>query len=505
MSRIHQVIQRYNASRAVMKYGVEIFQVGDPVGAQLNAAVRKALLSIGDTHGEIWQPLIRAANTARWRRLMQPQPNAFIPGLSEIVSEVAQQAELLERVVNDAYLVTAIRDAAAHVRQTDSPVGQALWEAVEEVGPEKCVVVTNKLATCAAVTEWLQLRGVAVVAPGEYDRIAEDVEQTYVVGPPNCFPAAIISAPATEAVTFLMPAWYSNTALPASALSGYSECPTTIRTTLRPLGDLAEPIDRADSDPLATDNFFPTPVWGSRQSDDRQPASDEVEARKILLCGGFRLWLDDGERIRSLDPRQPEGERVSYESVVGVQPGTYLILREGATERGAMYDAAIEGVGDRADGMRATQHEWKAVLTQRLNDDGVSSVVSKLRTRGIKEAGRVRAWIEPTLICPKREASLRILLDWLGITQEPTYSNAIALRRSLYRAIADLRRELETAAGCSDLNALERDGFLRLELDREGFRSMIVARVIACAPFTEIIPRNQTRIPFPDEGAKWLE
>ena len=81
----------------------------------------------------------------------------------------------------------------------------------------------------------------------------------------------------------------------------------------------------------------------------------------------------------------------------------------------------------------------------------------------------------------------------------------MSLRRALYKAIAELRQELEVAVGQVGLLALQRDGVMHLELQREGFRGMIVARVLARAPFTEIVPRYQTRVPFPDRGAQWLE
>ena len=132
-------------------------------------------------------------------------------------------------------------------------------------------------------------------------------------------------------------------------------------------------------------------------------------------------------------------------------------------------------------------------------------MIAELKARGVRSAARVRAWTEPTLICPKHEEDLAALLEWLGLPLQPTYANAVSLRRALYKAIADLRQELEDAVGQADLHALERDGFMRLELRREGFRGMIVARVLARAPFTEIVPRRQTRVPFPDGGAQWLE
>ena len=77
--------------------------------------------------------------------------------------------------------------------------------------------------------------------------------------------------------------------------------------------------------------------------------------------------------------------------------------------------------------------------------------------------------------------------------------------RDSYKASADLRQELEVAVGQADLDALERDGFMHLQLEREGFRGMMVAKVLARAPFTVIRPRAQTRMLFFDGGGKWLE
>jgi Mycolic acid cyclopropane synthetase len=91
--------------------------------------------------------------------------------------------------------------------------------------------------------------------------------------------------------------------------------------------------------------------------------------------------MDDGDRIRSLDPRQPLGARVGYESVDDVQPGTYLVLREGATERGAMYEAAMATVGMRAPGITETQASWKQSLGDRLAIDGTRSVIAQLKAR----------------------------------------------------------------------------------------------------------------------------
>ena len=48
MSRIHTLNQRYAASEALVMNGVEIVAVGDPVGARLNTAVRRLLVTAKD-------------------------------------------------------------------------------------------------------------------------------------------------------------------------------------------------------------------------------------------------------------------------------------------------------------------------------------------------------------------------------------------------------------------------------------------------------------------------
>jgi hypothetical protein len=505
MSRIHDVIHHYNACRAMLKHGVDIFAVGDPAGARLNAAVRRALYQVDDDNRDVWGDLIRAANAVRWRRMMQPQPTAYSPALSEAVAGVLRAAKLLRSFVGDESLVDQVADAATAVGDTDSPVGAELLRSVKEAGTKACVVVASSGSARSGVHGWLEQFGVQVVVTSDLDNLSADIGQSYAIGPPTFFPASLVTAPATEAITFVMPAWFGNRSVPASSFGPHSEGGAAIGVNVHLIGDVAEPPTQVPEAAEIEDTFYPQPVWGSRKSGDREPESDEVEAWKILLGGGLALWLDDGERIRSLDPRQPEGDRVSYEAVDAVQPGTYLVLREGATEHGAMYDAALAAVGQRAASITATQERWKHALADRHARDGARHVIDELKVRGVLSAARVRAWIEPTLICPKHEEALAALLEWLGIPLQPTYGNAVSLRRALYKAIAELRQELEAAVGQADLSALQRDGLMHLELRREGFRGMIVARVLARAPFTEIVPRRQTRVPFPDCGAQWLE
>ncbi|MEU0188923.1 hypothetical protein ABZ250_03470 [Streptomyces afghaniensis] len=505
MSRVHDVIRRYKACAEVMEHGVEIFVVGDPAGARLNAATRRLAHTVSENGSDVWGDLLSAVNALRWRRMTQPQPGGFHPAVTEAANAVVREAHILRGAVSDEALLDEIAAAAQEVRQTDSPVGAELRRSIEEADPSICAVVASSNPARAGMQEWLTSLAVPVFLPGELGEVSERVEQLYVVGPPCFFPPSLVTAPATNELTFLMPAWFGHRAIPTSRLAGQADGAMKAKVRERAVGDLSEPESPASNDEPLEDTYYPQPMWRGRTSADREPAPDEAEAWKVLLAGNLAIWLDDGDRIRTLDPRQPAGERVTYAAVRDVVPGTYLVLRNGETERGAMHEAAMHLMGSHAGAIKATQRGWKAALEARLASVGAAASIAELRARGVRSAARVRAWTEPTLISPKHEHDLVLLLEWLGLAVEPSHRNAMALRRAVYRASADLREELEGAVSRADLAALERDGHMSLEIEREGFRSMVVARVQARSPYTEIVPRPHTRVPFSDRSGEWLE
>lgn len=504
MSRVDRVARRYTAAGAVMQQGVSIFAVGDPEGALLNAAIRRTLFVLGEERGEAWNGVLQAANALRWRRMMQPQPREFQTH-RHLIDQVVRQAKRLRNLVGNGALLDLISEGAIAVGETDSPVGKVLFESIQEVGPEGCIVVANGGAARAGLASWLDEFGATVVVPSEVHTVGVRADASYVIAPPTFMPPSVVTAPMTPEVTFIIPAWFGDRSVPSSSLGTHAEGRLLVKAKVHSIGEALEPEAAVDEAEDVGDVYFPQPVWGTRTSGDREPTSDEVEAWKVLLAGGQALWLDDGDRIRSMDPRQPEGARVSYEAVKRVVPDTFLVLREGETERGAMYKQAIAALGPRAAGILATQARWKARLEERLALIGTRHAMSELQRLGVRSYGQVRAWTDPRLICPQRDADLALLLDWLGEAPQPTYGNAITLRRAVYKASADLRKQLETAVARADLQTLERDGILHLDLPRDGFRGMMVARVLAKAPFTEIVDRHQVRVPFSDGSAHWLE
>ena len=501
MTRIEALNARYSAVKSLVRYGAEIVAVGDPPGARLNIAVRQLLLAVHNDDPEIWDDLLGAIKALRWRRVTQPQPARLNPATQDIARRVEHEVERLRHAVANRALLDKVRGAAAEVAESDSPVGSVLLRSIEEVGAGACVVVAANKPAQAAVESWLAEHGALVVTPGELEP-ALPVDLAYAIGPPRFYNSAMVTAPVTSEINFLMPAWFADRTVPQSMIAPYAERPIVVSARILTEGDVAEPgLGEAEID----DEFLPQPVWGTRQSPDRDLTSDEVEARKVLLSGSHAIWLDDGHRIRALDPAQPAGERVTYIQVDAVRPGTYLLLRQGETEHGALYQEALSLFGNQAGAINATQRAWKNRLAQRLSELGSQRVMFQLEAKGVRTVERARAWTDPHLIRPNSDHDYRCLLEWLGIPLQPTLEHATHLRKRLYQASANIREELEAAISATDLSDLELTGCLSLEVQTEGVRGILAARVLAISPYAEIVPRHETRVLFEDRSGRWLE
>jgi hypothetical protein len=506
MSRIDALNQRYADAASLVRSGVEVVAVGDPNGARLNAALRRLLLVVRDDGPGFWDDLVGAAKALRWRSVTQPQPIELNPALRDGAEQVVLQVRRLRGAVSGANeaLLHELAEAAEAVATSDPVLGSVLWRSVEEGDPGDCVVVAASKAAQAGLERWLAPLGVVVRTAIELERQQRQVEWAYVVGPPRFFRSALVTAPTTSAVTFVVPAWFADRSIPRSAIAAYADGAIRIEARISTEGNMSDlPLVVAVDE--VEDDFLPQPAWGTSSAVDREPTSEEVVAHKLLLSGNLALWLDDGDRIRTLDPDQPSGERVTYTDVEAVRAGTYLLLRRGETERGTLYRAALRLMGARASNVGTSQQSWKELLSHRLAEQGYAAVRDALRRRGVKTANRVRAWTEPSLVRPQSDHDFEALIEWLGLPIQPTFGYATMLRGLLYQASADIRDHLEAAVGKADLSVLERDGNMSLDLKAEGFRGIIATRVLAISPHTEIVSRHDARVPFPDRSAQWLE
>jgi len=467
-------------------------------------AVRRLLALVKDEGDDFLADLFGAATALRWRLITQPQPTAINPSRQHLASEVTKHAKRLHGAIEDQALLDELALSARQLTETDSEVGAVLLESIEEVGVDTCVVVAASRPAAAGLQTWFQGNGVLVLTSGELERDQPDREQAYVVGPPRFYRPSLVTAPATEAMSFLLPAWFGDRSVPRSAIAPYAEGAIRLKARVFVEGVTSQPVVDLPDDSADENEYLPQPVWGNRRESDREPSREEVAAHKLLLSGGLGMWLDDGDRIRSLDPDQPAGERVTYTDVPAVRAGTYLLLRRGETERSVLYSAAIRRLACGAAVDRA-QGAWKHLLTERIQAVGYRQVVRQLRDAGVRTADRARAWTDTSLIRPAKDRDFERLLQWLGIPVQPTFGYATMLRKTLYRVSAEIGKQLEAAVSAVDLSELDATGHLSLDVNTEGFRGILATRVLAVSPFTEVVSRHDARVPFEDRSGQWLE
>lgn len=504
MNRIDALNRRYAALAAIAHTGVEIVAVGDPAGARFDAAVRRLMVLRKEEGPGYLDELVGATKRLRWWQLTQPQPLIFNPRLQLLSNEVSRQSRRMRGAIGDQGLLDELIASAEQLTALDSPLGDVVLRSCLEVGSADCVVVAASKPAAAGLAEWLKQHDILVLTAGELEKREPERDQAYVVGPPRFFPSSLVTVPVTSGISFLLPAWFGDRSMPRSAIAPYAEGAVRIGSRVYTEGDTTPPELSFPSETEDESEFLPQPVWGARRLDDREPTNDEVEARKVLLSGNLAIWLDDGERIRSLDPAQPVGERVTNTQVMAVREGTYLLLRQGETERRALYQAAVARLV-RGQSMDKAQRAWKQLLADRLQAVGCRKAVQQLREAGVKTADQARAWTSPDLIRPNSDQDFERLLQWLGISIQPTFGHATMLRKALYQVSAEIRKQLEAAVSAADLSDLEAIGHLRLDLEVDGFRGILATRVLGISPFAEIVSRHDARVPFDDRSGQWLE
>ncbi|TQM31300.1 hypothetical protein [Nocardia bhagyanarayanae] len=507
MSRIAALNTRYERTTRLMSTGVGIVAVGDPISARVDAAVRHVYVLVRDNIPGIWDDLLGAAKALRWRLMTQPQPRQFNAALLQAVTAVIDESVRLRQVAGPVVqqAIDELATAAEEAATADPAAGGVLLESLKDAGSDGCVVIAASGSAMVGLANWLAPQGFTVRLASQVVRDQLFVGQGYAIGPPRFFPSSLVTSPTTEALSYIMPGWFGDQAIPNSLLAEYAESAVLVKGRLSAVGETWEAATASRESAEDEGELLPQATWIIPEAPAREPDADEIAARQVLLSGGYAIWLDDGEWIRAVDPSQRGGGRVTTVDVPDVRPGTYLLLRDGQTERRALYDAALELLGSPAQAVEASQARWKATLQARLNQLGRTAVARELAELGIRSSERVYAWTDPMLARPQNNQDFELLLQWLCLPVHPTFELATALRRIRAQASAKIAEQLEDAVGTADMSVLERDGHLRLELEVNGFRGVIATKVLAIAPHVEIVARHDVRILMKNRGSKWLE
>jgi hypothetical protein len=509
MSRISNLNQRYAAIASILKNDVELISVQDPVGARFNNEVVKLLRKIKLEGPGIWDDLASSAQRLRFLLVSEPGPFELNPRLPEALEKMHYQAHLLTGATNDAGLIDALLRSADDLITEVSPTGNELVRSVVESGVENSLVVVVNSRAREALKPWLDEVGIKSFTLGELKQMHVFQDITYFVGPPILFSAHSVTAPFTNEISFVFPSWFRHRRIPQSALAPFSEGAIQLQGKLYEIGAPTETVgilSTTESPDDVEDDFELKPNWGTESLISREPREDEVEARKVLLSGGYGIWLDeDGDRIRALDATKPAGFRVRFVDITEVQQGTYLLLREGASEKDTLQELAFKRLGKLAQPVKDAQSDWKNALQISINTLGTNRIERELKSRGLSAFKQIRSWAMPNTIRPQKDKDFEVLLVWLQKDFSFHLEHANRLRQEVLRASHDLRERLESAADDSDMAMLELNGHMAFDLNEPGYHGMFAARVLAIAPFKSIVSRAEIRLPFKEDAALWLE
>ena len=506
MNRIKALNRRYVISSRIDGASagpVVVEAIPDPAGARFDQTLRDMIAALGED-AVSFEEILSPAKALRWKRLFHAQPVTLDVRLQVLAERVIEQCSLMEGALDDQ-LRDELSKAAEGVAGNDTGYSDELPAWIDDVGAEQCVVVAAHRSDVVELREWLQRDHLQVLTAREALSAVSDRSQMYVVGPPVFYPRALATAAVTDEISYLVSDWFRCRKLPTSSFAEFAEKAVDVKTRVRE----SETVEVANlpaveqSDVL--DEYIPQPIWGKMGTSRSVPKSDEVFARKLYLSGGFAMWLDDGQRIRSLDPSQPVGERVTYMDVESVTEGSFLLLREGASERDILYKAAIENLGYRAADIEASQTRWKRRLGDRLEHRRHWRVEDELRAYGVKACEQVRAWTDPILVRPKSKRDFGLLLDWLGVPVQSTLDNADMLKSALRCESQRIRKKLEDIIEYIDLGELERIGHVSLGGRDIGVRGICATRVLAISNLKRPVARSRTRLLVEDDGGRWLE
>ena len=506
VNRIVWTAARYEHAASLMASGVHVVAVGDVASARVDVATRRVLAAAREDTSGLWDNVLGATKALRWRLITQPQPLDFNMPLLQGALDVTEEASKVHGALGarSKQVLETLVDAVARIGDADPILGGHLLDSLSSTGVPNCVVLAANGSAAAGLESWLGPLGFAVSSVAQLIRSGRFYDQGFAVGPPRFFGAALVTAPMTKDLGYFVPDWFRDRSVPHSELAEGAAGAVVVSARTITLGESSTQSDISDT-PTDEEQLLPQVVWATPDAAARSLGAEDVLARQVKLSGGFAMMLDDGERIRAVDPTQPGGARVTSVDIAAVRPGTYLLVREGLTERKALYDAALNLLGAQRELVESSQLQWKTGLAARLEERGRVLVVRELAAVGVQTLERVEAWIEPMLVRPRSDRDFQLLLQWLGIAIEPTFSLATDLRRKRAQATANITEQLEEGVGRADMSVLERDGHLFLELPTEGFRGMRAVRVLAVSPHVEVVSVHDVRILVKDRGAQWLE
>jgi hypothetical protein len=511
--KLDEVTELYNAARECVatRYTVECKPVGEFV-----AEYRRFTSLVAENRDDpYWKAVLRRFARVRYDLTSVPLPPKH-PAL-----ELVESSKFIEQQLINCGLVfpllappaTRLLESMALVAALDeNPLGDRVVEVLKAADQKRATVVLYRGTLKAAVEQHFRSRGVEVDVATASHLCGPRIDGSLVlIGPAQWFPSFVLSAPRANTIVLVHYRWIhdeepAGPLLPDSVhvgcsrriLQGSREIPGDLRAYLVP--NPLELLPRIDWTSVAS---------GDAVRPDRQQDPDAVEAYLYALAGMHAVYLEAERdyRIYTVDPHADEETgKVRRESTLEIAPGAYILLR---SEGGGDYvrTLADEMLGERANSLRAKQLQWKRALRAKVREQGIESVILRLRLLGCEKASEpnLRYWMSFDTIKTFEFRDFVTIMKFLGSEQlAVTWWPALdEIDKAHKRAGAEIRRRLEEKVVASDLNELESRGWMDFELEKSGGGRLTIFRVEAKSPTPYWIAHSRLRHPFVVERDLW--
>jgi len=503
MNRIQFLTSSYEALERMLRSqsAIRFRLLEDTEGAEFNQAVNHFVSEVREINDDTVKTVVSMAKCLRWRRFMQPQPVASDWKSRELCEQLEQRCEVVRKVVANGVALDQLLSSAQRLLDEDSAVVKELRLLDSEDDGDYLLVVRDR-STATLIQSWLEDQNLQVSAAQDIRSEQHWFDFVHVLGFPRAFDPSIFSSPVGDDVDYVFPSWIHCRSLPESSLMGLVENPLSM--TVHNSEILNSTIRTTEGEPDdGLSWYLPEPVWSVPPHDRSCCSSDLVDARQIYLSGGWETWLDDGERVRTLEIDKITGVRVSNLAPEEVTVGSYLLLREHESERGLLKRLAQSRI-PRAEETISEQRFWKERLLARIKQIGVERVRRELRNLGVGAYRQVDTWSDMELIRPKSDNDFLSLLDWLDIPREPTFQDVRTLQSEVRRISHEITAELENQASRVNPEELERQGHMHFKVSTDGVRSMVATRVMAIRSSVQKVPKSFTRTLRKNDCDWWI-
>lgn len=329
-------------------------------------------------------------------------------------------------------------------------------------------------------------------------------QQLIVIGHPAWFPAYVFTAPRASVINLLCYDWMN---------VNWNPKPALIAPTRGSFRAQRIRIDHKSSDLHTTaEDILPPEIDIKRVIDKAYRESsgeDETNTAQLLILEsekGVFIQAEGEASVLVIDLDQDSNQRVRRVPHYHLEPNMYILLR---TSGGGDYliPMADRLLGPRAEILREMQHTWKARLRLAAKQDGIITIIDKLKILGSRIANyqNIRNWMSDRTIVTEEFSEFLAIMKLVGLQKESQrYWEAMRdLRRAHTWAGQQIRRRLLEQVNKSDLGELERVGFMDFTLDEQDAGSLTAYRIRSIVPQTVEVLSNRIDHPFPLEDVKW--